>query len=193
MGELENTIASEFEKLSGRVAMVAEECGHDLNDEAWVERMLHISEHSVDPTTGMEPKLPDLALAMALRFAADRRIDSNADALQVLCFGNWLVGMASILASGSDLKDKRHYRELLKSVKSEIGRHAVSQRLDQILKPDWLEHCRRVKESGKEVRTIYDLINGYPVEDIKRIGFPTLKRWAREVGFKFVSGRPTNK
>lgn len=190
MGELENTIANEFEKLSNRVAIVVGERGHDLNDHVWIDRMLHISEHFVDPTTGQEPKLPDLALAMALRFAADRRSCSTTDAVQLLCFGNWVAGMASILASGADVKEDRHLRELIESLKSEIGKHAVSHRSDQILKPEWLEHCRRVKESGKEVRMIYDLLNDYPAENIKRIGLPTLKKWAREEGFLFFPGRP---
>lgn len=193
MGDLENAIAKEFEKLSGRVAIVAEECGHDLNDEVWMARMLHISEQLVDSATGKEPNLSDLALAMALNVAVDRRFSSTEDALKFLCLGNWMAGMASILAT-TVIREGPGYDFLLESIKSEMGRHAVSHRKDQTHKEGWIVHCRRVKESGIEVRTIGDLLNidGYPVEAAS-IPAPTLKKWAKEVGFRFHSGRPKGK
>ena len=68
--------------------------------------------------------------------------------------------------------------------------HALAQREDQLLKPGWLEHCRAVIQSGKEIRQLNDLLNteGYDPR-VTRITDRTLKSWAKDVGISFKPGR----
>jgi len=75
--------------------------------------------------------------------------------------------------------------------KTETGKHAVSHREDQLLKSDWINHCSHVLSSGKNIRTLDDLLNtsGYPPA-IAKILPRTLKTWAKEAGIVFYGGRP---
>jgi hypothetical protein len=68
--------------------------------------------------------------------------------------------------------------------------HALSNRADQVLKPQWLEHCRSALASGRVVEQIDDLADS----DARRdewlgISSRTLKKWAREAGVSFKAGR----
>ena len=69
--------------------------------------------------------------------------------------------------------------------------HALAQREDQRLKPEFLAFCRAVKAAGAEVRRLDDLLNvkGYDPR-ITSIEPRTLKKWAREEGITFMAGRP---
>lgn len=69
--------------------------------------------------------------------------------------------------------------------------HALAQREDQRLKPEFQAFCRAVKAAGVEVRRLDDLLNveGYDPR-ITRIEARTLRKWAREQGITFVAGRP---
>lgn len=69
--------------------------------------------------------------------------------------------------------------------------HALAQREDQRLKPDFLAFCRAVKAADAEVRRLEDLLNveGYDPR-ITSIQPRTLKRWASEGGITFKAGRP---
>ncbi len=83
------------------------------------------------------------------------------------------------------------YLNGIKAQKTKQAKSAVSMREDQQLKPDWIDHCMKVKASGAEIRTLADLLNvqGYKPE-ITKITSITLKKWAGEVGIKFKPGRP---
>ncbi len=69
--------------------------------------------------------------------------------------------------------------------------HALAARKDQVIKPDWLAHCRAIFESGMEVNYLEDLLNtpGYPAE-ATRVSAATLRKWARTCGITFKAGRP---
>ncbi len=69
--------------------------------------------------------------------------------------------------------------------------HALAQREDQRLKPEFQAFCRAVKSAGAEVRRLDDLLNveGYDPR-ITSIEARTLKKWAREEGITFKAGRP---
>lgn len=79
--------------------------------------------------------------------------------------------------------------------KSLSGKNAVSARLDQRLKPGWIDHCRKAVASGIKRGQLEDLLNivGYDPM-ITKISRQTLRNWAKEAGFKFIAGRrkPTN-
>lgn len=71
---------------------------------------------------------------------------------------------------------------------------SVSARRDQILKPNWIAHCKAVIASGQGIETLDDLLQlqGYDPE-ITTIQSATLRKWARSVGIKFKAGRKKTK
>lgn len=81
----------------------------------------------------------------------------------------------------------------LERLLSEQARHAVSFRLDQILKPGFIDFCKELVQSGKSgnIRTYDDLMNtpGYDCR-VSRIGRRTVKEWAKSAGISFRPGAP---
>ena len=75
--------------------------------------------------------------------------------------------------------------------KSAQGSNTVAQRQDQLQKPGWLDHCKKVKQSGANISTLADLTNiaGYNPLALK-VAPRTLKTWAKEAGIEFKPGRP---
>lgn len=74
-----------------------------------------------------------------------------------------------------------------------FAKHAVSNREDQQLKPQWEAHCKKAIESGIEIARLNDLfqIEGCNPDFKKNIDVRTLKRWAKEsTGIVFKAGRP---
>lgn len=100
-----------------------------------------------------------------------------------------------ILEIASDRQRLRQEVEQIRTAKvlqfrSLAGRSAVAARKDQMLKPGWISHCRKVIESGIEQGQLEDLLNvdGYnPM--ITKISRQTLRKWAKEAGFTFLAGR----
>lgn len=71
---------------------------------------------------------------------------------------------------------------------------SVSARRDQILKPNWIAHCKAAIASGKEIETLNDLqqLQGYD-PGAMTIQPATLRKWARSAGIKFKAGRKKTK
>jgi hypothetical protein len=80
---------------------------------------------------------------------------------------------------------------LIKAHDSKRAKSAVSNRSDQILKPGWLEHCKKVLDSGIAIKTLNDLLSveGYDPA-VTKITPLTLRTWAGSVGIEFKAGRP---
>jgi hypothetical protein len=79
----------------------------------------------------------------------------------------------------------------LRKVKSDIGKTAVAQRVDQKLKPGWIKHCLDVKNSGVSISRLSDLLSAPDCDPaMKGIGERTLKDWAKATGIEFKAGRP---
>jgi len=74
--------------------------------------------------------------------------------------------------------------------KTKSAINAVSGRDDQILKPEWLKHCRKALEEGRKIEQLNDLLDlqGYDPR-LTKISAVTLKKWARESGIRFKAGR----
>lgn len=73
---------------------------------------------------------------------------------------------------------------------SHKAKGSVSARRDQILKPNWIAHCKAAVDSGQRIETLDDLlqIQGYDPE-ITTIQPATLRKWASSVGIEFKVGR----
>ena len=100
-------------------------------------------------------------------------------ALETLGFAHSLLGYTK----------RDDYRAMI----SAAGKHAVSFRPDQQLKPYWVNHVIACADRGVTINHIGDLLNepGYDPQ-IANIAPATLKAWAKEAvpGLKFKSGRP---
>lgn len=94
-------------------------------------------------------------------------------------------------ANRADTEQGRDH--VVEQIKSDIGKHAVSCRRDQQLKPDWQRHVKKCVEDGIVISNIHDLLDkpGYD-EKIWSVKFETLKDWAKKAvpGLKFKPGRP---
>lgn len=81
---------------------------------------------------------------------------------------------------------------LIQQIRSMIGKDSVSHRIDQKLKPLWIEHCKRSVSIGAKIDRLEDL---FQISDClsdfkKNIDARTLKRWAKEsAGINFKPGR----
>lgn len=73
------------------------------------------------------------------------------------------------------------------------SKHLVSQRIDQRLKPLWMQHCQDVLSAGIQINRLADLFefNSCSIDFKKNIDERTLKRWAKEVGVFLKPGRPS--
>lgn len=135
------------------------------------------------------------------------------DALEALCNAEWMLHYARLASKArrtesmssehvamiQELTAERwHLRNELDQARaanvlefrSSAGKSAVSARQDQRLKPGWQDHCRKVIAGGLKIGQLDDLlnINGYDPMVI-RISRQSLRKWARETGFVFISGR----
>lgn len=127
-----------------------------------------------------------LAIGIAKRMIKYQSGMKFSDVISVICSASQAIGYVKAL-NNVPVEFAKTTSELL----SEIGKRAVSQRSDQLLKPGWIEHCQSAVKSEAEINRLEDLLNipGYdPL--ITKISERSLKDWAREAGIKFRPGRP---
>lgn len=113
--------------------------------------------------------------------------EAYSAALRLLMMASESVGCIESLTGDRFAHIKDRLADISKK-KSAIN--AVSGRDDQILKPDWLKHCERALNEGRKIEQLNDLLGlqGYDAR-LTKISAITLKKWARESGVKFKSGR----
>ena len=80
---------------------------------------------------------------------------------------------------------------------SRRAKDSVANRIDQKLKPAFLEFCEMVVSEGrhKEIDYLKDLlsIEGCDIEFKKNVDDVSLRKWARTKGIVFKTGRPSKK
>lgn len=113
--------------------------------------------------------------------------EAYAEALRLLTMASESVGCIESLTGYNFAHVKARLADISKK---ESAINAVSGRDDQILKPEWLKHCKRALKEGHKIEQLNDLLGlqGYDVR-LTKISASTLKKWARESGIKFKPGR----
>ncbi len=84
-------------------------------------------------------------------------------------------------------------KKMVKQLRSDQAKKAVSMREDMALKPSWIAHVKKCIDRGHEVKNVTDLLNieGYDL-GLAHTPHITLKKWAKEAvtSIKFKAGRP---
>lgn len=124
-----------------------------------------------------------------LRRAVDHLLGKN-----YAVFSNSLGLSCAQLAKYQALKSvDRKLPRFEAAIKKASSKNAVSQRSDQLLKPNWVEHVKNCVAHGYTIHTLNDLleIEGYD-HNCSKITRTTLKSWAKEAvpNLIFRAGAP---
>lgn len=143
-------------------------------------RMIHSESEMADEIDRQNKLLKEFRQAIQIFAAESKKTSSEAVAMLLEGFADTGNVAAKSILKGID----HHRRRASKSV--------VAQRIDQKLKPLWIQHCKDALSAEIQISRLADLFefNGCSVDFKKHIDERTLKRWAKEVGVVLKAGRP---
>lgn len=106
------------------------------------------------------------------------------EAMESCHYGRLLIGKTIV-------PDEEWLAEYARKVTSEKARQSSIGKWQSKFEDGWKAHCARVMESGHKIERLNDLqqIDGYD-PGVMNIKPATLRKWAREAGVTFKSGRP---
>lgn len=180
------------EKADDLAAAVA--CNQEALCGNLLARHYHVVVHKPDVLQGLSlsgyPGTGHILEALSLNRLMQASLcisDDQSKALDLLC--------DSVAAKHLSTQGEMHSEFFVtrKGDRSVFGKKAVSQRIDQRLKPIWEAHCKKAVDSGATIDRLEDLfkIEGCIQDFKKNIDARTLKRWANQsAGIEFKAGRP---
>lgn len=210
MVKIGRALIKEFSHIAEHLEDIAEKNGFDLSTDEDVERLNLITDgerlnrgvikQGEIPKEWYSATFVEKVIATAFDYlhqinvTIDKAPDDNNDCdccnseatvIDYLCTLNHLCGFlqAYTLVEDDGLAEENFL--------SSLGSYAVSHRADQVLRPAWEDHCKKIISEGHSVSRLDDMLNipGYDHE-ITKISPRTLKAWAREAGITLKAGRP---
>lgn len=143
-------------------------------------RLMHTESKLVDEVSRLRCVISDHQQAINV-------FTSNLDRVSAETVSFLLEGLA---ASGSI--GARSILDGIVRQNSRTSKKVVSQRIDQQLKPLWIQHCKDALSAGIGINRLADLFgfNDCSPSFKKFVDERTLKSWAKDAGLVFKPGRP---